>query len=127
MFGAASQQTSWGVFYFVSTSPAMREALDILEEEGLHVDAMRLQAFPFPDSVNRFIAAHDKVFVAEQNRDGQMRSLLVNELDVDPARLIRVLHYDGTPITARFIAHAIRKAMLAASAPATVATAKELV
>jgi 2-oxoglutarate ferredoxin oxidoreductase subunit alpha len=58
-----------------------------------------------------FIAAHDKVFVVEQNRDAQMHSMLVNELDVDPARLVRVLHYDGTPITARFIAGAIRKSL----------------
>jgi 2-oxoglutarate/2-oxoacid ferredoxin oxidoreductase subunit alpha len=47
------------------------------------------------------------VYVVEQNRDAQMRSLLVNELDVDPARLVKVLHFDGTPITARFIARAI--------------------
>ena len=48
-----------------------------------------------------FIAAHEKVFVVEQNRDGQMQTLLVNELGVDPAKLVRVLHFDGTPITAR--------------------------
>jgi 2-oxoglutarate ferredoxin oxidoreductase subunit alpha len=104
----ASQKTPLGVIYFGSTSPAMREALDVLEEEGVHLDAMRLRAFPFPDSVGQFIAAHDKVFVVEQNRDAQMHSMLVNELDIDPARLVRVLHYDGTPITARFIARAIR-------------------
>jgi len=108
------------VLYFGSTSPAMREALDALETEAIHVDAMRLQAFPFPESVGRFIAEHDKVFVAEQNRDGQMRSLLINELDIDPARLVRVLHYDGTPITARFIANAIRKHVQAAAAAAPV-------
>ncbi len=51
--------------------------------------------------------SHDRVFVVEQNRDAQLRTLLVNELEIDPARLIRVLHYDGTPITARFIAGAI--------------------
>ena len=56
-----------------------------------------------------FIAAHDKVFVVEQNRDAQMHSMLVNELDIDPARLVRILHYDGTPITARFIIAAIGK------------------
>jgi 2-oxoglutarate ferredoxin oxidoreductase subunit alpha len=77
----------------------------------MHLDALRLQAFPFPQSVTDFIAAHDKVFVVEQNRDAQMHSLLVNELDIDPARLVRVLHYDGTPITARFIAGAVRKAV----------------
>ena len=53
--------------------------------------------------MREFIAAHDKVFVAEQNRDGQMRTMLINELEVNPAKLVRVLHYDGTPITARFI------------------------
>jgi len=105
----AVKKTPLGVIYFGSTSPAMREALDVLEEEGVHLDALRLCAFPFPESVNQFIAAHDKVFVVEQNRDAQMHSMLVSELDIDPAQLIRVLHYDGTPITARFIANAIRK------------------
>jgi len=107
----ATQPTRMGVIYFGSTSPAMREALDVLEAEDIHVDALRLRAFPFPDSVPEFIAAHDQVFVVEQNRDGQMRSMLVNELNIDPDRLINVLHYDGTPITARFIAGAIRKRM----------------
>ncbi|OHC76885.1 MAG: ferredoxin oxidoreductase [Rhodoferax sp. RIFCSPLOWO2_12_FULL_60_11] len=105
----AQQATRFGVIYFGSTSPAMREALDVLEEQGVHLDAMRLLAFPFPASVDRFIAEHDKVFVVEQNRDAQMRSLLVNELEVDPKRLVKVLHYDGTPITARFITQAISK------------------
>jgi 2-oxoglutarate ferredoxin oxidoreductase subunit alpha len=73
----------------------------------VHVDAMRLCVFPFPDSVRRFIAEHDKVFVVEQNRDAQMRSMLINELEADPAQLVRVLHYDGTPITARFIIQTI--------------------
>ena len=107
----ATETTRFGVLYFGSTRPAMREAVDVLETQGLHLDAMRLCAFPFPDSVQEFIAAHDTVFVVEQNRDGQMHSLLVNELDFDPAKLPRVLHYDGTPITARFIAGAIAKRM----------------
>jgi 2-oxoglutarate ferredoxin oxidoreductase subunit alpha len=87
----------------------MHEALDVLTEEGIDLDAMRLLAFPFPESVDRFIAEHDKVFVVEQNRDAQMHSLLVNELAVNPAQLQKVLHYDGTPITARFITDAIEK------------------
>jgi 2-oxoglutarate/2-oxoacid ferredoxin oxidoreductase subunit alpha len=105
----AAQATRVGVIYFGSTSPAMQEALDVLEAEGIHLDALRLCAFPFSKAVPDFIAAHAKVFVVEQNRDAQMHSLLVNELDIDPARMVRVLHYDGTPITARFIAGAIRK------------------
>jgi 2-oxoglutarate ferredoxin oxidoreductase subunit alpha len=112
MLRRAKERTRTGVIYFGSTSPAMREALDVLEQEDVHLDAMRLRAFPFPQSVPDFIAAHDKVFVVEQNRDAQMHSLLVNELDIDPARLVRVLHYDGTPITARFIAAAIRKSLV---------------
>jgi 2-oxoglutarate ferredoxin oxidoreductase subunit alpha len=103
----AAEPTRRGVIYFGSTSPAMQEALAVLTDEGLHLDALRLRAFPFPDSVAEFIAAHDQVFVVEQNRDAQMHSLLVNELGVDPGKLVKVLHYDGTPITARFIAKAI--------------------
>ncbi len=112
----AQQPTKLGVIYFGSTAPAMREALDVLEVEGVHLDAMRLQAFPFPQSVSDFIAAHDKVFVVEQNRDAQMHSMLVNELDINPAQMVRVLHYDGTPITARFIANAIRESALKTAA-----------
>jgi 2-oxoglutarate/2-oxoacid ferredoxin oxidoreductase subunit alpha len=103
----AAQKTRLGVIYFGSTSPAMHEALDVLTAASIPLDAMRLRAFPFPASVAQFIAEHDEVFVVEQNRDAQVRSLLVNELDVDPAKLVKVLHYDGTPITARFITKAI--------------------
>ena len=93
-----------GAIYFGSTSPAMAEAVVALREDGIALDTLRLRAFPFPESVREFIDAHETVFVVEQNRDGQMRSLLVNEFGIDPARLVAVLHYDGTPITARFIA-----------------------
>jgi len=99
----ALQPTRLGVIYYGSTSPAMQEALDILEQQGLHLDALRVRAFPFHEQVPDFIAEHDHVFVVEQNRDAQLRMLLVNECGIDPARLTAVLHYDGTPITARFI------------------------
>ncbi len=104
---AAAKKTRLGVLYFGSTAPAMDEALEALAESGIHLDAMRLRAFPFAASVQSFIASHDHVFVVEQNRDAQMRSLLINELEIDPAWLTKVLHYDGTPITARFITQAI--------------------
>ncbi len=106
---SAAHKTRLGVIYFGSTSPAMGEALDVLKLAGIHLDALRLRAFPFPGSVAQFTAAHELVYVVEQNRDAQMHALLVNELDIDPANLVRVLHYDGTPITARFIASAITK------------------
>ena len=99
----AKQATRLGVIYFGSTSPAMHEALEALEHDGIHIDAMRVRAFPFPDDLYEFIADHEQVFVIEQNRDAQFRSLIVNEGPADPSRLISVLHYDGTPITARFI------------------------
>lgn len=105
---AAAHKTPLGVIYFGSTSPAMAEALAELAGAGVHLDALRLRAFPFPASVREFIDAHERVFVVEQNRDGQMHSLLVNELDVSPAQLVRVRHFDGTPITARFITQAIQ-------------------
>ncbi|WP_189988174.1 2-oxoacid:acceptor oxidoreductase subunit alpha [Thalassobaculum fulvum] len=105
----ADSPTRYGALYFGSTSPAMTEALDRLQADGLLVDAMRLRAFPFPDQVRDFILAHDKVFVVEQNRDGQMRTMLSTELGIDPARLVPVLHYDGTPITAHFILGEIRR------------------
>ena len=104
---AAAKKTRLGVLYFGSTAPAMTEALEALAASHIHLDAMRLRAFPFPSSVAEFIAAHDRVFVVEQNRDAQMRTLLVNELEINPERLIKVLHYDGTPITARYITQAI--------------------
>jgi 2-oxoglutarate ferredoxin oxidoreductase subunit alpha len=99
----AEQASRVGIVYYGSTSPAMRESLARLSERGIHVDALRLRAFPFCDEVVEFITDHDQVFVVEQNRDAQLRSLLVNECVLDPARLTPVLHYDGTPITARFI------------------------
>jgi 2-oxoglutarate ferredoxin oxidoreductase subunit alpha len=99
----ADQQTQFGVIYFGSTAPAMAEALEALREQGIHVNTLRVRAFPFDDDVSDFIADHAQVFVIEQNRDGQMRMLLVNECGVDPTKLISVLNYDGTPITARFI------------------------
>ena len=99
----ARGSTSFGVVCYGSTSPAMNEALDCLEDEGMHLNAMRIRAFPFGDEVVDFISEHDRVFVVEQNRDAQLRFLLVNECALDPAKLISVLHYDGTPITARYI------------------------
>ncbi|MDO8800637.1 2-oxoacid:acceptor oxidoreductase subunit alpha [Phenylobacterium sp.] len=99
----AARPTRTGVIYYGSTGAAMDEALQVMEAQGRHVDALRVRGFPFADEVFDFIAAHDEVFVVEQNRDGQLRTLIMNEGGVDPAKLTAVLHYDGTPITARFI------------------------
>jgi 2-oxoglutarate ferredoxin oxidoreductase subunit alpha len=106
---SAKEATRYGAIFYGSTSPAMQEALDVLSEQGIHVNAMRVRGFPFADEINEFIAAHPGVFVIEQNRDAQLKSMLVNEGQINPERLISVLHYDGTPITARFIADHISK------------------
>ncbi len=103
----SSVKTSVGVIYFGSTSPALHEALDGLAALNVHLNSLRLRAYPFPDLVAGFIAEHSHVYVVEQNRDAQMKSLLVNEFGIDPAVLPSVLHFDGTPITARFIVSTI--------------------
>ena len=104
----AKLPTTLGAIYYGSTSAPMTEADEILiAEQDVSLDLLRVRAFPFGAEVGEFIAAHDKVFVVEQNRDGQLRSLLINELEIDPKKLLKILHYDGTPITARFIAKAI--------------------
>jgi 2-oxoglutarate ferredoxin oxidoreductase subunit alpha len=105
----ATAATRFGAIYFGSTSPAMTETFDALDAAGLHVDGLRVRAFPFGAAVDRFVAEHETVFVIEQNRDAQLRMMLVNEQGFDPARLEPILHYDGTPITARFIIEAIAK------------------
>jgi 2-oxoglutarate/2-oxoacid ferredoxin oxidoreductase subunit alpha len=103
VFRPAKRQTPFGAIFYGSTSPAMAEAIDALEHAGHFVDTLRVRGFPFPDEVAAFIRDHQHVYVVEQNRDAQLRSLIVNEFGIDPAHVEPVLHYDGTPITARFI------------------------
>ena len=107
----AKQKTKIGAIYYGSTSPSMTEAMDVLDEQGVMLDTIRIRAFPFSEAIVEFVSEHDQVFVIEQNRDAQLRSLLVNELNVDPAKMMSVLHYDGTPITARFILAEISERM----------------
>ena len=122
----ASKPSKFGVIYFGSTSPAMEEALDALEGDGIFLDAMRLRAFPFSKIVKQFIQSHEKVFVVEQNRDAQMHTLLTNELEIVNKNLVKVLHYDGTPITARFIVNTIQKSLGTTGKPSASSSRKEL-
>ncbi len=103
----AEKPARFGAIFYGSTSPAMQEALDVLALRGIHVNALRVRAFPFQDEINDFVATHPWVFVIEQNRDAQLKTLLVMEAKINPSRLLSVLHYDGTPITARFIVEQI--------------------
>lgn len=97
------QENDMGLLYFGTSELSTLEAAEMLAEKGINLDLGRIRAFPFHTSVADFIQDHQKIFVVEQNRDAQMRSLLINELNVDPARLIPVLNYDGLPITGLMI------------------------
>ncbi len=96
-----------GLIYFGATRPAVIEGLDLLEREGLKINSLRLKAFPFTSEVKAFCAAHDQIFVVEQNRDAQMRSLLMVEANVPGDKLVAALSYDGTPMTAAFVRGAV--------------------
>lgn len=98
-----NQESDIGLIFFGTTTDSALEAMKLLRNNDIVIDAMRLKAAPFPQSVIDFILEHETVFVIEQNRDAQMRSILVNELDIDPRRLKSVLNYDGMPITADHI------------------------
>jgi 2-oxoglutarate ferredoxin oxidoreductase subunit alpha len=87
---------------------ACLEALDILEADGLPVDYLRVRGFPFADEVKEFLLTHDRTFVVEQNRDGQLRSLLILETEVDPARLDSIRSYSGFPMSAQPIVDGVR-------------------
>ena len=99
----AAQPTRAGVLWYGSTGAPMAEALAALAARGIHLDRMRVRAFPFADSVADFVAAHEHVFVVEQNRDAQLRTLLMTECGIAPEKLVSILHYDGNPLTARFV------------------------
>src|SRR5262245_828565 len=96
-----------GLIYFGANTPAVREGLDLLEREGVRINALRLKAFPFTQEVHAFCAAHERIFVVEQNRDAQMRSLLMTEADVPGHKLIPALSYDGMPMTAAFVRNTV--------------------
>lgn len=97
------------MLFFGTSAYSAIEALDELRAIGIELDAMRLRAFPFSQAVHNFIEEHERVYVVEQNRDAQMRSLLMIELGVSPQKLIPVLQYDGFPITAAAIISQIAK------------------
>ncbi len=98
-----------GLIYFGATTPAVHEALDLLERDGVPINALRIRAFPFAREIISFCAMHDRIFVVEQNRDAQMRSLLMTEGNVPGTKLIPTLNYDGMPMTAAFVRGAVLK------------------
>jgi len=104
-----------GLIHFGTSMESAREAIDVLVARGEKVNDLRVLAFPFHDQVAAFIEQHDQVFVVEQNRDAQLKSLLVNELQIDPSKLQSVLHFNGDPISAEDILSKIDLALGKAS------------
>ncbi len=118
-----STKSRLGIINFGSTDPAVREAIDLMARDGRGLNHMRLRAFPFSDEVREFIDAHDFLFVVEQNRDAQMRHLLITEANIPAEKLVPVTNMDGMPLTAGFIIDTLHAAfaenpgMAEASAP----------
>jgi len=90
-----------------SCDGAVIEARDRLSDAGIDLNYMRVKAFPFDEQVEQFIDAHDKIYVVEQNRDAQLRSLFLLEMNVDATKLLPLLFYDGLPLNARGIVDSI--------------------
>ena len=95
-----NNQSKIGLIFFGTSQFSSEEAMDILRSQNIQTDALRLKAFPFNRTVEDFINSHEQVFIIEQNRDAQMRSLIMIELGMNADKLWSVLNYDGMPITA---------------------------
>jgi len=103
----ATGTSTIGLVAIGSSRGAVNEARDILARRGIAIDYMRIKAFPFTKEVEAFMAEHEKIFVVEQNRDAQLRSLLTLETDVPKSKLHSILHYDGLPMTSKGIVEAV--------------------
>ncbi len=98
-----AKQNRIGLLTIGSGDGACKEALDRLTEQNVGLNYCRIKAFPFADEVKKFIEQHDVVYVVEQNRDAQLRTLLINDIGSKQAKLIPLLHYNGMPINAGFV------------------------
>jgi 2-oxoglutarate ferredoxin oxidoreductase subunit alpha len=96
----AAKATKTGVVCTGTLEEPLREALDMLGKEGMALDYMRIRAFPFHSDIKKFIDEHDQIIVIDQNRDAQLRSLLITETDTNPAKILSVRSYGGMPATA---------------------------
>jgi 2-oxoglutarate ferredoxin oxidoreductase subunit alpha len=95
------------VISFGSCDGAVKEALGTLKKKNVGLNYCRVKAFPFSDSVKEFIDQHDHIYVVEQNRDAQLRSLLILDIEAEASKLIPVLHYKGLPVSADFVARRV--------------------
>jgi 2-oxoglutarate/2-oxoacid ferredoxin oxidoreductase subunit alpha len=99
--------SEYGILFFGTSQYAAEEAMDMLKEDKILVDGLRIKSFPFDQIAIDFLQSHKYIFIVEQNRDAQMKSLIMIELGISAEKLISVLNYDGLPITATNIVHQI--------------------
>jgi 2-oxoglutarate ferredoxin oxidoreductase subunit alpha len=92
-----------------SSDGAVKEALHRLKDEGTGLNYCRVKAFPFSDAVKGFIDRHERIYVVEQNRDAQLRSLLMLDIEADARKLVPILHYDGMPLAANFVVQKVQE------------------
>jgi 2-oxoglutarate ferredoxin oxidoreductase subunit alpha len=105
----AGRPADVGLISIGSCDDAVTEARGFLQASGVQVDYMRIRAFPFSEQVQAFLDGHERILVVEQNRDGQLRTLIINECDVDGRRIESILHYDGLPMAAGPLVEAVRR------------------
>jgi 2-oxoglutarate ferredoxin oxidoreductase subunit alpha len=98
-----------GIIAYGTTRPAIDEARDRLSEDGMETDFMRLRALPVNADVRDFVESHDRVYVIEMNRDGQMHRLLQLEMPDIATKLISLSKLDGMPLTARWIVDSMQE------------------
>ncbi|WP_428100753.1 2-oxoacid:acceptor oxidoreductase subunit alpha [Candidatus Rariloculus sp.] len=106
----------WGIVSVGSCNPAVNEAIDRLAAKGIHLNYCRIRAFPFTQKVERFLDQHDHVFVVEQNRDAQLKSLLMLETSYPSNRMQSILSYGGLPMDYRCVVEAIEETYLEGAA-----------
>jgi 2-oxoglutarate ferredoxin oxidoreductase subunit alpha len=111
-----SEKYRVGIISFGSCDGAVREARDRLMASGVGLNYLRVKAFPFNGDVQDFLDAHDRIYVVEQNRDAQLRSLLLLETQIHAEKLVATLTYDGLPIHAWDIVNAVNEDMAAGAA-----------
>jgi len=106
-----SPKSKIGIINYGSTTVALNDAIAQLSSNGIGVNHLRIRSFPFAKSIKDFINDHDFIFILEQNRDAQMKKLLVSEENLDVSKLISLLNYDGMPLTANFIVDNITESL----------------
>ncbi len=105
----SDKKTSFGIISLGSCDGAVLEACDRLVAQGIHLDYLRVRGFPFCRQVEEFIDSYDRVFVIEQNRDGQLLNLLLTETNAPRQKLTSVLHYSGEPLNYHFVCAALKE------------------